>query len=63
MSHEAENRRRAFQKSDLFWFLGLPLLMAAIYFGYRHSQQSDADPNLRLVAKFNDDVSVELLLE
>ena len=60
MPHETENRRPAFQKSDLFWFLVLPLLMAAAYFGYRYFQQSNADPNVRLVAQFSDDVSVEL---
>lgn len=34
--------------------------MAATYFGYRSYQQSNVDPNLRLVAKFSDEVSVEL---
>ena len=60
MSNDAENRRTMFQKSDIFWFLALPLLMAAGFFGFRYYQQSHTDQNLQLVAKFSDDVSVEL---
>ena len=60
MSNETENRRRLFSKGDLFWFLLLPLLMGVGYFGFRYYQNTNADPNLRLVAKFNDNVSVEL---
>ena len=60
MSHETEQRRPVFPKGDLFWFLVLPLLMAAAYFGYRSYQQSNVDPNLQLVARFSDDVSIEL---
>lgn len=34
--------------------------MGVGYFGFRYFQNTNADPNLRLVAKFNDNVSVEL---
>ena len=44
----------------MFWFLLLPLFMGVGYFGFRYFQNTNADPNLRLVAKFNDNVSVEL---
>ncbi|MEJ7594190.1 MAG: hypothetical protein WKF77_21840 [Planctomycetaceae bacterium] len=60
MSNEIENRRRLFSRGDLFWFLLLPLIMGVGYFGFRYYQNKNADPNLRLVAKFSDNVSVEL---
>lgn len=34
--------------------------MGVGYFGFRYFQNTNADPNLRLIAKFNDNVSVEL---
>lgn len=60
MSDETENRRRLFSRSDLIWFLLLPLFMGVGYFGFRYYQTKNADPNLRLVAKFSDNISVEL---
>ena len=60
LSSETENRRKLFSRGDLFWFLLLPLFMGVGYFGFRSYQNTNADPNLRLVAQFSDNVSVEL---
>ena len=41
--------------------LGFPLVLLGGFLLFMHLKRNSADPNLRLVAQFSDDISVELV--
>ena len=55
------NRKPRFNKWDLAMSLGFPLVLLGGFLLFMHLKRNSADPNLRLVAQFSDDISVELV--